>query len=222
VTRSGSPSRSYRPYGPRRAAAGLRSAAALLPAGALLLSGCGIQPTSVPVDAGEAPSRVACVLPGGSHTAPGPEDTVVRVYLVCGSRVSPVQRAVPLPEKPVAIAAVLLDALAAEPNATERGAGFASRVPGGLEVTGGTPADPPGTLRLSVPLDDLPAFALAQIVCTWAGTDAAGRDGTAEDDAVTLAGPADTATMPPRRVPCSTALRNRADAAQTAGEPVPP
>lgn len=185
---------------------------------AVLLSGCGIQPTSVPVDAGAAPSRVACVLPGGGQRAPEPQDTVVRVYLVCGSRVSPVQRSVRLPEDRAAVAAALLDTLAAEPGPAEQAAGFASRVPRGLEVTAGTPADPPGTLRLSRPLAGLPSFALAQVVCTFAETDAATRSG-----AVILAGPADaTPRVPPRRVPCTTALRNHADAAATAGSPVRP
>lgn len=203
-------------YGPQGAVRGVRrGAAVLLPAATLLLTGCGIQPTSVPVDAGAAPSRIACVLPGGAQPAPGPQETVVRVYLVCGSRVSPVQRAVPLPEGRVAVAGALLDALSAQPGAVERAAGFTSRVPEGLEVSGGTPADPPGTLRLSRPLDRLPPFALAQIVCTFAETDAA-----APGDAVILGGPADAAVAsPPRRVPCSSALRNRAEAAPDAGEP---
>lgn len=200
-----------------------RRAWALLPASLLLLCGCGIQPTTVPVDAGAAPSRIACVLPGGAQPAPAPQDTVVRVYLVCGSRVSPVQRSVPLPEERVAVAGALLDTLSAEPSDTERGAGFASRVPAGLKVSGATPADPPGTLRLSLPLDQLPAFALAQIVCTLAETDVAVADGTAHGDAVVLAGPADaTAPVPPRRLTCTSALRNNPDAAQTAGEPVRP
>lgn len=189
----------------------------------LLLAGCGIQPTSVPVDAGAAPSRIACVLPGGAQPAPDPQDTVVRVYLVCGSRVSPVQRSVPLAEGRVAVAGALLETLAAEPSDTERAAGFASRVPDGLEVSGGTPADPPGTLRLSTPLDELPPFALAQIVCTLAETDAAVESDTAHGDAVVLAGPADASPpVPPRRLTCTSALRNNPDAAQTEGEPVRP
>lgn len=211
--------RDHRGYGGRVRA--LLPVPVLLPVSVLLpvlLAGCGIRPTSVPVDAGEAPSRIACVLPGGAQPAPDPKETVIRAYLVCGSRVSPVQRTVQLPEGRARVAAALLDTLSAKPSATERAAGFGSRVPGSLEVAGGTEQDPPGTLRLSTPLDDLPSFALAQIVCTFAETDAA-----VTGDEVILAGPADTATMaPPRRLPCSSALRNHAHAARTAGVPVRP
>ncbi|MFR9676175.1 hypothetical protein [Streptomyces sp. TR06-5] len=189
-----------------------RRAAALLSAGALALCGCGIQPTSVPVDAGAAPSRIACVLPGGAQPAPDPQDTVVRVYLVCGSRVSPVQRSVPLPGGRTAVAAALVEALTARPDATERAAGFHTNVPRTLRITGGTSADPPGTLRLSTPPAELPVFALAQIVCTLAESEAA------VGDEVIVGGPAGSG--PPRRVPCTSALRNHGNAAPTAGERV--
>lgn len=171
----------------------------------LLATGCGIRPTSVPVDAGAAPSRVACVLPGGAPTPTGQQFTVVRAYLVCGSRVSPVQRSVRLPEEQVDVAAALLNTLAAEPGPQERAAGFSSRVPDDLEVSGASPADPPGALRLSMPLDALPPAALAQIVCTFAETEAA-----AESGAVVLAGPADSpSTEPPQRMECTPELRDR-------------
>jgi hypothetical protein len=200
---------------PRRVAA---FAAALGALALLLTAGCGIRPTSVPVDAGAAPSRIACVLPGGGPNAAEPEFTVVRVYLVCGSRVSPVQRSVRLPEGQADVAAALLDTLAAEPGPQERAAGFDTQVPEDLEVRAGAPADPPGTLRLSTPPADLPSFALAQIVCTFAETAA-----RTERGAVLLGGPAD-AELPerPRRLECTTDLRNRADAARTAGSPVRP
>lgn len=196
----------------------------LLPAGLralplLLVAGCGIQPTSVPVDAGAAPSRVACVLSDDEPTTAAPRFTVVRVYLVCGSRVSPVQRSVRLPEGRADVAAALLATLSDEPGAQERAAGFASQVPAELEVDPGTPADPPGTLRLSVPPSNLPPFALAQIVCTFAETEAAApAEGT-----VIVAGPADVPLPdPPRRVACTTELRNSPDAADTAGTVVRP
>jgi hypothetical protein len=204
-----------RPERRRRIAA---SAAALGALPLMLTTGCGIQPTSVPVDAGAAPSRIACVLPGGGPNTAEPEFTVVRAYLVCGSRVSPVQRSVRLHEGQVDVAAALLDTLAAEPGPQERAAGFDSQVPADLEVRAGGPADPPGTLRLSTPLTELPSFALAQIVCTFAETAA-----RTERGAVVLGGPAD-AVLPerPRRLECTTELRNRADAARTAGSPVRP
>jgi len=185
----------------------------------LLLAGCGIQPTSVPVDAGAAPSRVACVLPDDGPTSAAPQHTVVRVYLVCGSRVSPVQRSVRLPEGEAEVAAALLETLSAEPGAQARAAGFASQVPAELEVGPGTPADPPGTLRLSVAPSGLPPFALAQIVCTLAETEVAAP----QEGSVILAGPADSPLPePPRRIACTGELRNHPDAADTAGTPVRP
>lgn len=206
-----------------RPAAG-RAARSLVAACVLALAGCGIRPTSVPVDAGAAPSRIACVLPGAAQPAPDPQDTVVRVHLVCGSRVSAVQRSVPLPEGRVAVAGALLDTLAAKPSETERAAGFATRVPDDLEVSAGGPADPPGTLRLSMPPAELPEFALAQVVCTLAESEAAVKAGSARGrgDAVVLAGPDTAAPLPPRRLTCTSALRNRAEAARTAGVPVRP
>lgn len=207
------PTAARRPRAPRTPLAG---ALAALP---LLLAGCGIQPTSVPVDAGAAPSRVACVLPDDGPTTAAPRHTVVRVYLVCGSRVSPVQRSVRLPEGEAEVAAALLETLSADPGAEERAAGFASQVPAELKVAPGTPADPPGTLRLSVTPSGLPPFALAQIVCTFAETEAAAP----EEGTVILAGPADSPLPePPRRIACTGELRNTPDAADTAGTPVRP
>lgn len=180
---------------------------------AVLLTGCGIQPTSVPVDAGEAPSRLGCVLPDGGDTVAGPRESVVRIYLVCGSRVSPVQRALALPDGRTAVATALLESLSSRPDATERATGFGTRVPEDLEVTGDTPADPPGTLRLSEPLDGLPPFALAQVVCTFAEAEA-----VADDGVVLLGGPADASPVtPPRRMPCTGTLRDRAGASVRPG-----
>ncbi|RAJ71702.1 hypothetical protein K378_00522 [Streptomyces sp. Amel2xB2] len=179
--------------GPRRAHG--RGAAAALAAGLALLgtlaSGCGIRSTSVPVDAGAAPSRASCVLPGGRETADEHDggNLPVRVYLACGSRVSPVERRVALPgddSERLPVARGLLDALRAQPDAEEEAAGFKTAVPRDLKVSGARPGDPPATLRLSRPIRDLPAFALAQIVCTYADTAAAGSDRS-----VILAGPDD-------------------------------
>ncbi|EST23559.1 hypothetical protein N566_25585 [Streptomycetaceae bacterium MP113-05] len=215
MTRNGS--RPLSPARRRRSRAALLSGLPALPL--LLVAGCGIQPTSVPVDAGAAPSRIACVLSDGEPTTAAPQFTVVRVYLVCGSRVSPVQRTVRLPQERAKVATALLATLSAEPDSHERTAGFTSRVPIDLEVEPGTPSDPPGTLRLNVPPSNLPPFALAQIVCTFAESEAsAPTEGT-----VIVAGPVDTPPPePPRRVPCTTELRNRPDAADTAGTVVQP
>ncbi|MFC4492769.1 hypothetical protein ACFPA8_01290 [Streptomyces ovatisporus] len=187
-----------------------------------LASGCGIRSTSVPVDAGAAPSRVGCVLPGdGETTGPGGKGNLpVRVYLACGTRVSPVERHVALPDgddsEKLPVARGLLDALQAEPDAEEESAGFRTAVPRDLKVEGPDEGDPPGALRLSSPLKDLPAFALAQIVCTYADTTASGSDRS-----VILGGPARGAGAeePLRRYECGTALRTRPEAAATAGTP---
>jgi hypothetical protein len=200
------------------------SALALLVALAGAVStGCGIRPTSVPVDAGSAPSRASCVLPGDRESADPADrgDLPVRVYLACGSRVSPVERHVELPDgddsERLPVARDLLDALRAAPDSEEEAAGFQTFVPRGLRVSGPMPADPPATLRLNEPLQDLPPFALAQIVCTYADTAAAGSD-----RAVILGGPGDAEgqDQPPRRFRCDTELRTEPDPPPTAGTPL--
>lgn len=192
-------------------------------AAAALLSGCGIRATSVPVDAGAAPSRVGCAPPTSTPpAAPGAETSQVRVFLVCGSRVAPVEREVAIPQgrssaRRIPVARALLEELIEPPRHPERATGFESAVPQDLRVDGGTEADPKEALRLSVPLDELPAFALAQIVCTF--SDSAAAD---TDDAVVLGGPAETAeeaerARPLERFECGSALRTRPEAAETAG-----
>lgn len=207
-----------------RVTAALR-ALALLGALVTLATGCGIRSTSVPVDAGAAPSRASCVLPGQRETADENDDgnLPVRVYLACGSRVSPVERHVALPDgddsERLPVARGLLDALRAAPDSEEEAAGFKTAVPRELKVSGAREGDPPAALRLSEPLKDLPSFALAQIVCTYADTAAAGSDRS-----VILGGPGDgdAAGEPPRRFRCDTELRTHphADAAATAGTPL--
>ncbi|MGH3312738.1 MAG: hypothetical protein ACRDP3_19520 [Streptomyces sp.] len=200
----------------RRALAGV----ALLGA---LAAGCGIRSTSVPVDAGPAPSRVGCVLPGDRETGDegGTGNLPVRVYLTCGSRVSPVERRISVPggseAERLPMARKLLVALQTDPDAEESSAGFRTAVPRGLRVDGPRGEDPGDALRLSTPLDELPSFALAQIVCTYADTATSGTDRS-----VTLGGPAHEtgADEPLRRYECGTALRTRPEAAATAGTPV--
>lgn len=203
--------------------------------GVTLLSGCGIRATSVPVDAGAAPSRVGCVLPDGRES---PEDgdgiSVVRVYLVCGSRVAPVEREVRMPHgrssaERLPVARKLLEELKRRPHAMEDAAGFETAVPEDLTISGGGHGDPDEALRLSEPLAELPSFALAQIVCTFADTAAADAD-----NGVVLGGPAGdekpggdggdkgdghgaSSSVPLQRFECGTALRNSPEDAETAG-----
>ncbi|GGO52251.1 hypothetical protein GCM10012287_36150 [Streptomyces daqingensis] len=204
---------------------GLRAASGALVGLAFLgglAAGCGIRSTSVPVDAGAAPSRVGCVLPGDGETAGrgGKGNLPVRVYLACGNRVSPVERHVALPDgddsEKLPVARGLLDALQAEPDSEEESAGFRTAVPRDLKVEGPAEGDPPGALRLSSPLEELPSFALAQIVCTYADTAASGSDRS-----VILGGPArgggDGQRL--RRYECGPALRTSPEAAETAGTP---
>ncbi|MTE20724.1 hypothetical protein F0L17_16725 [Streptomyces sp. TRM43335] len=189
---------------------------------AFALGGCGIRSTPVPVDAGGAPSRVPCSAPG-AEGEPRPGDGTVRmeVHLVCGGAVAPVERSVPVDgtgtdrETRLATARELLDELGKNPSRAERDAGFGTSVPGGLEVTGPGAGDPAETLRLSRDPGGLPPFALAQIVCTFTGTAAAGRQ-----ESVVLGGP-EEAGGEPLAYSCTAALRGSPDAARTAGVPLP-
>ncbi|MEV0780712.1 hypothetical protein ACIBLA_01625 [Streptomyces sp. NPDC050433] len=160
-------------------------------AGALALAGavggCGIRTTTVPVDAGAAPSRVPCEVAEGNLTTQAQPGAPVRVYLVCGSELVPVERAASIPgEKALGdrlrVARALVEELLEQPSSTEREAGFTTYVRGPLQVSGARAGDPPGTLRLSRQPEDLPTAALAQIVCTL-------TEGAATDGSVVLGGP---------------------------------
>ncbi len=103
------------------------------------------------------------------------------------------------------------------PSRAEDEAGFGTSVPEGLEVRGPAEGDPDEALRLSEEPGGLPPFALAQIVCTFAGTDAAGRE-----DSVVLAGPTgDGADGRPMEYSCTRALRGGPEATKPTGSPVP-
>ncbi|MFE3127605.1 hypothetical protein ACFXHD_29770 [Streptomyces hydrogenans] len=187
----------------------LRTVAAVLPAVALaaLVSGCGIRTTTVPVDAGAAPSRVPCNVPESSAPAPG---VPVRAFLVCGSQLEPVDRRSPQPEDkasgdPVRTASALLAQLLAEPSEAERQAGFTTAVRAPLSVARGRAGDPEGTLRLSRQPEDLAPAALSQLVCTFAESSAGAGGHT-----VLLAGPG---AYPPKRYRCTTELRERPESA---------
>ncbi|MEW2549496.1 hypothetical protein AB0910_27595 [Streptomyces sp. NPDC047002] len=192
---------------------------------AALLAACGVRTTSVPVDAGAAPSRLPCEAGGRSVvTRSEPGSVPVRVYLVCASGLVPVERSVPLPARStgaarerVPLAQALLRALAARPSADERRAGFSTSVDAPLRVAAGRAGDPAGTLRLSAGPDGLPPTALAQVVCTLVENAAVGgraADGTGR---VLLAGPG--AQDPPRAYGCDPGVKADPDAPLPAASP---
>ncbi|MFF0433286.1 hypothetical protein ACFYU9_13800 [Streptomyces sp. NPDC004327] len=194
----------------RRRATGL-----LVLGAAVLLAGCGIRTTSVPVDAGAAPSRVPCDTSAGTTpdgVAPG-TGVPLRVYLLCGAQLERVERRSPLPEEkatgdPLRTASALLAQLETEPSAEERQAGFTTAVKGPLFVTRARKGDPKDTLRLSRQPEDLPPAALAQIVCTFAESPAGAA--SAAGDAVVLGGPG---SYEPRRYLCTEQLKARPESA---------
>lgn len=190
--------------------------AGLLVLGAVLLAGCGIRTTSVPVDAGAAPSRVPCSVPGGASGTGARSGVPLRVYLLCGAQLEPVERRSPLPEEkaagdPVRTASALLVQLKTEPSEEERRAGFGTAVKGPLVVTGPHKGDPAGTLRLSRQPEDLPPTALAQIVCTFAeGPAGESAPGGSGGDSIVLGGPG---PYQPRRYSCTADLKERPETA---------
>ncbi|MEU0405342.1 hypothetical protein ABZ318_35085 [Streptomyces sp. NPDC006197] len=184
-----------------------------------LVTGCGIRTTSVPVDAGAAPSRVPCSVTGDGTTEAAAQGEPVRLFLVCGSQLEVVDRRAPLPEEkaggdPVRTAGRLLAQLLAEPSESERQAGFTTEVRGPLTVGGGHRGDPAGTLRLSRQPEDLAPTALSQLVCTFAESSAGAGGHTA-----LLGGPGAYA---PKRYRCTTELRERPDSAPPTAPPPSP
>ncbi|MFD5204761.1 hypothetical protein ACFWM7_32475 [Streptomyces sp. NPDC058375] len=177
--------------------------AAVLAATALV-SGCGIRTTSVPVDAGAAPSRVPCRVSSSDVSTRSPDSLSAEVYLVCASQLVTVDRPMPadgVGSEPVEVARALLKEVQQTPAASERRAGFTTAVPAGLRVDPSRDGDPAGTLRLSSQPEDLSAEALAQLVCTFAESDA-----LAEDGSVVLGGPGD---YPPRGYLCTSQTKSR-------------
>ncbi|MFF4358580.1 hypothetical protein [Streptomyces sp. NPDC001604] len=189
-----------------------------LPLLAAVLGGCGIRPTEVPTDFGAAPSQVQCspaepeVSPQASRGLP------VQVFLLCGSSLVAVDRTVRVPDgspdsqRRVLVAQGLLDQLAATPSAAEKEAGYTTDVRGGMTVSGPRPGDPDDTLRLSTPPGDLTSFALAQLVCTFSDSTAAGGDGS-----VILGGPG---KEPLRRYECTDEVRSRPGTEHPPSSPV--
>ncbi|WUS98847.1 hypothetical protein OHA46_20165 [Streptomyces sp. NBC_00708] len=180
---------------------GHRTAAALAGAAlcAVLATGCGIRTTSVPVDAGAAPSRVPCAMPAEDVASQAEQGIPVQVYLVCASQLVAVDRAVQVQEAKsdrLRIATALLDELRVRPTADERRAGFSTDVPKSLRVSGPHAGDAKDALRLSEQPEDLPAEALAQIVCTFTESEP-----LTTGETVTLGGPGN---YPARGYLCTT------------------
>lgn len=167
-----------------------------------LLAGCGIRATQVPTDFGPAPSMVPCDLSlSDGSVAASSAAMPVEVFLLCSGALVRVSRSIRVSEgdeerrRRVVVAQGLLDALAREPLAVEGEAGYETAVPTGLTVTGPRPGDPVDVLRISPAPDALPDDALAQIVCTFADSAAAGDKGS-----VVLGG---TSAGSPRRYECT-------------------
>jgi hypothetical protein len=200
----------------RRLRAGMLAVVSL---SGLLTAGCGIRDTSVPVDAGAAPSRASCAPPQSGRSSQVAGRISVRIYLVCTSEVSSVVRSVRLAEdkartaEPLLMARELLDQLQQIPGEAEAEAGFTTGVRSPVRVFSPAKGDPAGAVRLSMPVGELPQYALAQLVCTYADTTVAvgGR--------VLIGGP-DRATDPLRRYECTEQLRRRPETAVTSGVPL--
>ncbi|MET9677637.1 hypothetical protein ABZY68_31775 [Streptomyces sp. NPDC006482] len=185
----------------------------------VLVTGCGIRTTSVPVDAGAAPSRVPCSVAGEASSGSVTRGVPVRVFLVCGSQLEAVERRTLLPEDKaggdaVRTATGLLAQLLTEPSDDERQAGFTTAVRGPLVVGGGRKGDPAGTLRLSRQPEDLAPVALSQLVCTFAESSVGAGDHT-----VLLGGPG---LYAPKRYACTTELRERPESAPPTAGPSGP
>ncbi|UUU28186.1 hypothetical protein JIX55_32320 [Streptomyces sp. DSM 40750] len=149
-----------------------------------LLAGCGIRATQVPTDFAPAPSMVPCELSVTDIATQATPSMPVEVFLLCSGALVRVNRSVQVaegtdePARRVVVAQGLLDALAGDPSDAEDEAGYDTAVPSGLTVTGPRPGDPEDALRLSTAPDSLPKYALAQIVCTFADSAAAGDNGS--------------------------------------------
>lgn len=193
---------------------GRRPAAAVAGAAlcAILAAGCGIRTTSVPVDAGPAPSRVPCEMPAQDATAQPRQSISAEIYLICNSQLVTVDRTVQVQEAKSdrsTVAAALLAELRKEPPGPERQAGFSTDVPESLRVSGPRAGDPKGALRLSEQPEDLTAEALAQIVCTYTESEPLVQDGT-----VMLGGPGKYA---PRGYLCTAETKASPKAVPTLG-----
>ncbi|WP_435124856.1 hypothetical protein [Actinacidiphila sp. bgisy144] len=201
--------------GGRRALRGSTAALAASCAALAALSGCGIRSTTVPVDDGPAPSRVACAPPGASAT-PGQDTMVDKVYLVCNTQVTPVSRYVDVRDgrlDRIGEVRTLLAQLQMSPRTAETKAGFSTAVPGTLQVVEVASGSHKGALLLNLRPQDLPSFALAQLVCTLTADSL-----VSPGHSVVLGGPEQDAKL--RSYTCTSDLRSRSDAADGAGTAV--
>jgi hypothetical protein len=175
---------------------------------AALLAGCGIRATQVPTDFGPAPSRVPCALSGADLSTQAGRGIPVQVFLLCASQLVTVDRSVRIPdgtaeaERRILVAQGLLDELATKPSPPATQAGYTTDVTGVIRVSGPRGKDPADTFRLSVRPQDLTSYALAQIVCTFADSEATAAD----DGTVILGGPDE---QPLRRYQCTAEVRSR-------------
>lgn len=177
---------------------------------AVLAAGCGIRSTTVPVDAGAAPSQVPCAMSADNVTTQAAKGIPVQIYLVCSSQLVTVDRTVRIDENGtdrVRVAQALLNELLVKPPGAERQAGYSTTVPKTLRVGGARSGDRAGTLRLSEQPEDLRSEALAQIVCTYAESDSLAPEGT-----VVLGGPGN---YPPRGYLCTSEMKARPKAVPT-------
>jgi hypothetical protein len=166
----------------------------------------------VPVDAGAAPSRVPCSASAeGSDT--GSQGTMsVQIYLVCVSQLLTVDRTVQFDESNsdrTRVAGSILGELQQKPTGDELRAGFSTDVPASLRVLDARLGDPEGTLRLSKQPEDLPAEALAQVVCSYAESEVLVAGG-----AVMIGGPGSYA---PRGYLCTSETKSRPGNVPTLG-----
>lgn len=164
----------------------------------------------MPVDAGAAPSRVPCSATAQSRDTGRQENALVHIYLVCASQLLTVDRTARLDVSDrVQVARSILGELQRELPEDELRAGFSTDVPAGLRVVGPRRGDPEGTLRLSGQPEDLPAEALAQVVCSYAENESLVRGG-----AVMLGGPG---AYPPRGYLCTSETKSRPGNVPTLG-----
>jgi hypothetical protein len=185
---------------------GLAAAGVLAP----LLAGCGIRTTSVPVDAGPAPSRVSCTAPKAPANSE-PDAVTRQVFLVCSMQVAPVSRSMVLRDARIdwfTRVSELVAQLQASPMTDEGRAGFSTAVPSDLRVTGARAGDPRDALRLNEAPDALPPFALGQLVCTLTADPV-----VSPDQQVVIGGPAKNDGL--RVYSCTSDLRTGADDAGT-------
>lgn len=153
----------------------------------LLLCGCGIRPTTYPVDADQPAERARCEssvprsqatstpMPGSASAAPSSSSSSARghthsrsIYLVCDDGLMPVQRLVKDHgrDSPAGTATRLLVQLITDPPLQEQAAGYVTAVPSDTAVRPGRDSDPTHSLRLNHDPTGLPAWALGQVVCT--------------------------------------------------------